>query len=80
MKPKRKIFNIPEWLSLITYKEYFKIWTQERDFIMLCEYILTDKTYDIIWKENSISRERVRQCVDSIYSKILKIHKLYTNK
>lgn len=61
MSRTKPTFSLPE--NYQEYRKYFS-WVPWRNFDMLAEYILWEKTYETLWKENWwLTRERVRQCI-----------------
>lgn len=60
-------FDIPD--NYLDYRQYFSIY-EERSFDMLIAYIETWHTYQVIWDNNWISKERVRQCLNALVKKL----------
>lgn len=60
-------FDIPD--NYLDYRQYFSI-DEERSFDMLIAYIETWHTYQVIWDNNWISKEWVRQCLNATVKKL----------
>lgn len=64
-------FSIPN--NIEEYEKYFQNPEQKRYFDMFRKYMLVGTTYQSIWDEYWITRERVRQILNKIHRHILSI-------
>lgn len=70
-------FKLPD--NYIDYRKYFQWWTSLRNFDMLTKYVSWNATYQSLWDDNWLSRERVRQCIRVAEMQINNFHNRITN-